>query len=92
MVKITRRGKKAWVTFTAPVGEGETLWLKGSWNGWEAEPMKRKKSGEFYLTKVLPTGQSYEFGYLTEIGDWIVDHDLPLADTPFGSKNSILAL
>jgi hypothetical protein len=54
--------------------------------------MKRKKSGEYYLTKVLPAGERYEFGYLVDESDWCVDHELPLVPTPFGSKNSVLEL
>ncbi len=92
MLKITKRGKKAWVTFTAPVTECETVAIKGSWNDWKAEPMKRKKSGEFFITKVLPTGESYEFGYLVDESDWVHDPETPLVDTPFGSKNSVLDL
>ncbi len=92
MVKITKKGKKAWVTFTAPVEDCQTVAIKGSWNDWTPEMMKRKKSGEFYITKVLPTGQSYEFGYLVDESDWMADHTLPMTDTPFGSKNSVLKL
>ena len=92
MVKITKKGKKAWVTFTAPTTECETVSIKGSWNKWEPETMKKKKSGEFYITKVLPVGESYEFGYLVDESDWHADHELPLTETPFGSKNSVLEL
>ena len=92
MVKITKKGKKAWVTFTAPVTECDSVAIKGEWNGWEAEPMKRKKNGEFYITKVLPTGQSYEFGYLVNESDWIHDPETEEVETPFGSKNSVLKL
>ncbi|WP_457595918.1 isoamylase early set domain-containing protein [Hydrogenimonas sp.] len=92
MIKVTKKGKKAWVTFTAPVTEAESVSLKGSWNGWEPETMKRKKSGEFYLTKILKTSERYEFGYLVDESDWLHDPETPLADTPFGSKNSVLEL
>ncbi|WP_300364708.1 isoamylase early set domain-containing protein [Hydrogenimonas sp.] len=92
MVKITKKGKKAWVTFTAPTTECDSVAIKGSWNKWEPETMKKKKSGEFYITKVLPVGESFEFGYLVDESDWLADHELPLAETPFGSKNSVLEL
>jgi 1,4-alpha-glucan branching enzyme len=92
MVKITKKGKKAWVTFTAPVTECDAVAIKGSWNDWQPETMKRKKSGEFYITKVLPTGETYEFGYLVDESDWIHDPETMLTDTPFGSKNSVLEL
>ena len=92
MVKITKKGKKAWVTFTAPTTECETVAIKGSWNDWKPETMKQKKSGEFYITKVLPVDETYEFGYLVDESDWITDHDLPKTESPFGSKNSVLEL
>ena len=91
MIKVTKRGPKAWVTFTAPYPESEEVLLKGSWNDWNAEPMKRKKSGEFYLMKILPTGEHYEFGYLID-GEWHTDDELPGVETPFGSHNSLLEL
>ena len=91
MIKITKRGKKAWVTFTAPCSDCEEVQLKGSWNDWKPEAMKQKKNGEFYLMKILPTGAVYEFGYLSD-GEWEIDEDLPSTETPFGSQNSLLEL
>jgi len=91
MIKITKRGKKAWVTFTLPETEIEEAFLKGSWNDWQPEAMKRKKNGEFYLMKILPTGTRYEFGYLVD-GEWRTEEELPDVQTPFGSRNSVLEL
>ena len=91
MVKITRRGAKAWVTFTLSEAVGPVR-LKGSWNGWVAEPMRPKKGGGFYLTRVLSCGGEYEFGYETGDGRWVCDETLPRTDSPFGSKNSVLRL
>lgn len=89
MVKVTKKGNKAWVTFTAPV-EGEVE-LVGDWNDWEPEAMKVKKSGECYLTKVLKTDTNYQFGYkLSE--EWIVDDETECIESPFGTKNSVLNL
>ena len=91
MVKITKKGKKAWVTFTAPVEEVENVELVGEWNDWVPEEMKRKKSGEFYLTKVLENGNDYEFGYRSNDA-WIIDETLEKVQSPFGSHNSLLKL
>jgi len=92
MVKITKRGKKAWVTFTlAPEGVQSAM-LSGAWNDWHKEPMKIKKSGEFYLTKVLATGDSYEFGYVVNDKEWRCDDDLGCVMSPYGSDNSLLVL
>ena len=92
MIKITNKGKKAWVTFTLPSEGIESATLSGAWNDWKSEPMKRKKNGEFYLTKVLVTGRSYEFGYTINDKEWICDSDLGCVASPYGSDNSLLEL
>jgi hypothetical protein len=93
MIKVTKRGKKAWVTFTMPASSAVTgLAIKGSWNGWQAEAMKRKKSGEFYITKVLPVGERHEYGYVPDGDGWLADASQPCVETPFGSRNSVLEL
>lgn len=89
MLKITKKGNKAWVTFTAPVEED--VLLVGEWNDWEPEEMKVKKSGERYLTKVLATGRTYQFGYQTK-ACWYKDDETECVASPFGSENSLLAL
>jgi len=92
MIKITNKGKKAWVTFTLPADGVESATLSGTWNDWKSEPMKRKKSGDFYLTKVLATGNSYEFGYTINEKDWICDYTLGCIASPYGSDNSLLEI
>ena len=91
MIKITKRGSKAWVTFTAPETKCEEAFIKGSWNDWEAEALKEKKNGERYITKVLRTGESYEFGYEID-GRWVADEECESCSSPYGSKNSVLKL
>ncbi|BBG65917.1 hypothetical protein NNO_1214 [Hydrogenimonas sp.] len=90
MVKITRKGERAWVTFTVDGNGFESVEIKGSWNDWKAERMKRKKNGDFYIVKILPAGGTFEFGYLPAEGGWIHDETLPTSNTPFGSRNSVL--
>jgi len=92
MIKITNKGNKAWVTFTLPPEGIESAMLSGAWNDWKSEPMKQKKSGEFYLTKVLPTGHSYEFGYMINGSEWHCDDQLGCVASPYGSDNSLLEL
>jgi len=89
MLKITKKGNKAWVTFTAPVEE--SVMLVGEWNDWEPEEMKVKKNGQRYLTKILPTGQNYQFGYQTS-ACWYKDDETICVPSPYGSENSVLAL
>ena len=92
MIKITKKGKKAWVTFTLPSTVGESVELSGEWNEWKNEVMKVKKSGEFYITKVLKTDENYEFGYLVNGNEWQCDEELGCVATPFNSNNSLLEL
>jgi 1,4-alpha-glucan branching enzyme len=92
MIKITKKGKKAWVTFTLPSTVGESVELSGEWNEWKNEAMKVKKSGEFYITKVLKTDENYEFGYLVNGNEWHCDEELGCIATPFNSNNSLLEL
>ncbi|WP_457593596.1 glycogen-binding domain-containing protein [Hydrogenimonas sp.] len=89
MIKISKKGKKAWVTFTLEGNGFDDAKIKGSWNDWAGESMKRKKNGDFYIVKVLPVGERFEFGYLAD-GRWIHDETLPETATPFGSHNSVL--
>lgn len=90
MVKIKKQKNKAWVTFNISVDANE-VFIKGSWNGWKQEAMKRKKDGSFYIRKSLPLNNRYEFGYLAD-GRWITDDTLETVETPFNSNNSILKL
>ena len=91
MLKITKKKGKAWVTFIAPVEEVDSVELMGDWNDWAPEAMKQKKSGEFYLTKILNVGGEYQFGYHSN-GEWMHDETLDKIESPYGSYNSLLAL
>jgi len=93
MVKITKNGKKAWVTFTLPGGESvESASISGTWNDWKSEEMKKKKNGDFYIRKSLDTGKSYEFGYTVNGDEWHCDDNLGCVASPYGSDNSLLEL
>lgn len=91
MLKITKKGDKAWVTFSITPKEECEVFLCGEWNGWEDEKMKVKKSGEHYLTKVLKCDESYQFGYKSN-NVWSHDSEVETVETPFGSKNSLLKI
>ncbi len=92
MVKITKKGDKAWVTFSI-VPEGfDDVCVCGEWNDWQDEQMKMKKSGEFYITKVLPVNKEYQFGYRTNKDQWYSDDELESVPSPFGSYNALLKI
>ncbi|WP_345969072.1 MULTISPECIES: hypothetical protein [Sulfurimonas] len=93
MIRKKQNGQKVWVTFTVSPETGmETVALCGAWNGWSDEPMKQKKNGEFYLTKVLPAGSTFEFGYKSGDGAWMAETDCTCVPSPFGSDNALLEL
>lgn len=91
MLKITKKGDKAWVTFSIMPESDSEVFLCGDWNEWKDEKMKVKKSGECYITKVLKCDSSYQFGYKID-NQWSCDSEADSLDSPFGSKNSLLEL
>jgi len=91
MLKITKKGNKAWVTFTFVPESKSEVFLCGEWSEWKDEKMKVKKNGECYLTKVLKCDESYEFGYKLD-DTWNCDSEVESVESPFGSKNSFLKL
>lgn len=93
MLTIKNNGKKVWVTFTvSPTYLVENVVLSGEWNKWKEEPMKQKKSGDYYITKVFKTGDSFQFGYKVNQYDWITEEECPSVPSPFASHNSLLML
>ena len=80
------------MTFSLPADEGKQVEICGEWNDWKPEPMKVKKSGEFYITKVLNTEETYQFGYRIDGREWQSDAQLASVPSPFGSRNSLLEL
>ena len=93
MVKITTKENKAWVTFTIPGNENiDSADITGEWNDWKEEAMRKKKNGDFYITKVLKRGKSYQFGYKLNKHNWQIEETLPKVSSPYGSENSIISL
>lgn len=93
MIKTKQNGKKVWVTFTvSPGANAERVALCGEWNDWSEEPMKVKKNGEFYLTKVLPAGSVFEFGYKIDGDTWVAESECPNVPSPYGTHNALLEL
>jgi len=90
MIKIKKDKTKAWINFTFKKAADE-VFIKGSWNGWKEEKMKKKKDGNFYIRKKLLLNKTYEFGYLAD-GKWTNDESCETVNSPFGSKNSVLKL
>jgi hypothetical protein len=93
MLTTKTNGQKVWVTFTLPVeGHVEEVSICGEWNFWEEEPMKQKKSGDYYITKIFKSGDSFEFGYKINGYEWITDDSCLRVPSPYLSENSLLQL
>ncbi len=93
MLTIKKNGQKVWVTFTyAPSEKVDDVCVSGEWNEWKAEPMKMKKSGDYYITKVLNAGECFQFGYKVNGNDWVTEEECPSVHSPFSSQNSLLEL
>ncbi len=93
MIKVKKNANRAWVTFTYSPKEGEQkVELLGSWSDWKAENMKKKKNGDFYLTKILPVGVIYEFRYFIDGKNWANDEDAIEVHNSFGGTNSAIDL
>ena len=91
-VEIAPKVKKATVLFTTQTRDGASqAILKGDWNNWEGQKMKKNSDGNFSIKVNLDLGKSYQFGYSIDDA-WTTDPDLPLAASPFGTDNSILDL
>jgi 1,4-alpha-glucan branching enzyme len=84
------------VTFTlakeaAP--EAQTVCVMGEFNKWsrDANPMKRRKNGDFSVTLDLEQGHSYRFRYLIDgwkfENDWQADRYEP---NPYGGDDSVV--
>jgi len=93
MVSIKKNGQKAWVTFTfSPKEDVNNVVVSGEWNEWKDEPMKQKKSGDFYITKVFKSGECFQFGYKVNGQGWTIEDECACVPSPFASQNSLLEL
>lgn len=93
MLKVKKNKQKVWVTFTfSPSDTVENIALSGEWNGWKEELMKKKKSGDYYITKVFKAGDSFQFGYKVNDDLWMNEEECSCVPSPFMSKNSLLTL
>ncbi len=91
MIKLKKNGSKAWVTFTVKGDKDlKNVQIAGSWSNWKKENLKQKKNGDFYITKILPAGQIYEFRYILNSKEWANDEDAISVTNSFGSVNSAI--
>ncbi len=66
------------ITFTLPPGRSksaESANVVGDFNNWSitANPMKKRKNGQFALALELPCNNEYQFRYLLDGNEWETD-------------------
>jgi 1,4-alpha-glucan branching enzyme len=71
IVKRKRLGQIQ-VTFVQQPRE-EPLFVAGSFNEWQREPLKKAKDGTVRATVSLPAGETVAFRYVTASGEWFDD-------------------
>jgi hypothetical protein len=93
MITLKKNGQKVWVTFTMPSADHiNDVVISGEWNDWAEEPLKQKKNGDFYITKVLRADNSYQFGYKINGDYWFIEEECESVSSPYGSQNSLLSV
>lgn len=98
MLKKTKLkgGQYCRVTFSI-VGENEVrdVRLMGEFNEWNdgANPLKRRKDGQFSTSLTLPAGRDYRFRYLLNGEVWRNDESADdYLPNPFGTEDSVVRL
>jgi hypothetical protein len=93
MLMIKKNGNKVWVTFTfSPTDSVENVAILGEWKNWNEEPMKKKKNGDYSITKILNSGDSFQFGYKVNNQEWVCEEECSTICSPLGTLNSLLVL
>jgi hypothetical protein len=92
MIKATSISNgKVYVTFTfKPETDVEKIELAGSWNNWEKQKLRKKRNGEFYITKLLPAATVYEFKYIIDDNEWLLDDEADTTPNNYGTLNSVI--
>lgn len=89
IVKRKRLGKMQ-VTFVQPPRD-EPLYVAGTFNGWEREPLKKAKDGTLRATVTVPPGETVAFRYVTGSGEWFDDEAADgYAENDQGSVNGFV--
>ena len=85
------------VTFRLPgiaAKNAKSVCLVGDFNNWNihANPMKRRKNGDYVITLDLKEGQEYQFRYLVNGTQWENDWNADkYVESPYGgSDNSVV--
>jgi len=89
--KLTKDGRVALGFYTEAMPEAESVHIAGSFDDWQAYPMRRLKDGRFMIMRYLPAGECYEFRYLVNGETWINDAEAEsYTPNPYGSDNCVV--
>ena len=72
MITKRKRLGKVHVTFVQD-GRDEPLFVAGSFNDWQQEPLKKAKDGTLRATVQAEPGDTLQFRYVTASGEWFDD-------------------
>jgi 1,4-alpha-glucan branching enzyme len=85
-----KRLSKVQVTFVQAPRE-EPVFVAGSFNGWEKEPLKAAKDGTVRATVAASPGETLAFRYVTASGQWFDDEAADgYADNGHGTTNGLV--
>lgn len=71
--------------------EAESVQIVGSFDDWQAQPMRRLKDGRFMTMRYLQAGERYEYRYLVNGETWINDAEAEsYTPNPYGSDNCVV--
>jgi hypothetical protein len=89
---ITKRKRldKVQVTFVQPLRD-EPLFVAGTFNDWQREPLKKAKDGTLRATVTVSPGETVAFRYVTGSGEWFDDEAADgYAENDQGSVNGLI--
>ena len=91
IIKRKRLGKVQ-VTFVRPP-QDQPLFVAGSFNDWQREPLKKAKDGSLRATVTGDPGETLAFRYVTADGEWFDDEAADAyAENDQGSANGLVEL
>ena len=88
---MKKSANEEWVTFKFHAAVGSSVYVAGTFNGWDpaATPMSYESNGVYSKTLLLPLGR-YEYRFIVN-GVWCNDpNHKDLAPNPFGTQNSVV--
>lgn len=80
------------VSFVQPARD-EPLFVAGSFNDWQREPLKKAKDGTLRATVSAHPGETLAFRYVTASGEWFDDEAADgYAQNEHGTTNGLVEL